>query len=236
MKLSALGQKLILLAISFALVIALTPGTAWSQATSGDIVGAVVDPSGAAVPNVTITVLNDATGVKTTTKASAAGEYRVPNMPVGVYTVSVTAQGYGVTTMKVPVELNKTVTANLKLAVGKVATTVEVSAEAPAIDTTTAQRQENFGEQLAQLPVAAVGGQGVLNLSMLASGVTGAGGMGYGSGPSVGGQRPTNNNFTIEGVDNNRHDVTGPVASVPNDAIAEFQLMLAMYMNRTSMP
>ena len=66
---------------------------------------------------------------------------------------------------------------------------------------------------------------GVLNLSLLAPGVTQGGGMGYGTGPSVGGQRPTNNSFNIDGVDNNRHDVTGPTVTVPNDAVEQFSLL-----------
>jgi len=68
-------------------------------------------------------------------------------------------------------------------------------------------------------------GSGVLNLSLLAAGVGTSGGVGVGSGPSVGGQRPRNNNFTIEGVDNNNKGVTGPLVAVPNDAVAEFSLL-----------
>jgi hypothetical protein len=52
-----------------------------------------------------------------------------------------------------------------------------------------------------------------------------AGGVGVGTGPSVGGQRPRNNNFTIEGVDNNNKSLTGPLVIVPNDAVAEFSLL-----------
>ena len=52
-----------------------------------------------------------------------------------------------------------------------------------------------------------------------------AGGVGVGYGPAVGGQRPRNNNFTIDGVDNNRKDVTGPVIFIPNDAVAEFTVL-----------
>jgi hypothetical protein len=66
---------------------------------------------------------------------------------------------------------------------------------------------------------------GVLNLSLLAPGVTQSGGVGYGTGPSVGGQRPTNNSFNIDGVDNNRHDVTGPTVTVPNDAVSQFSIL-----------
>ena len=77
---------------------------------------------------------------------------------------------------------------------------------------------------MADLPSASTG-SGVINLSLLSAGVASPSGTGYGVGPSVGGQRPTNNNFTIEGVDNNSLAVTGPVVSVPNDAVAEFTLL-----------
>src|SRR6185437_13419578 len=70
---------------------------------------------------------------------------------------------------------------------------------------------------------------GVLNLSLLAPGVTQSGGMGYGYGPSVGGQRPTNNSFNVDGVDNNRKDVTGPVVSISNEAVAEVSLLLNQF-------
>ena len=52
-----------------------------------------------------------------------------------------------------------------------------------------------------------------------------SGGIGVGTGPSVGGQRPRNNNFTIEGIDNNNGSVTGPLVTVPNDAVAEFTFL-----------
>src|SRR5258708_10919584 len=79
-------------------------------------------------------------------------------------------------------------------------------------------------KQLADLP-STPNGSGVVNLSLLSAGVASSGGVGVGSGPSVGGQRPRNNNFTIEGVDNNNKGVTGPLVFVPNDAVAEFSLL-----------
>src|SRR5208282_5746965 len=72
-------------------------------------------------------------------------------------------------------------------------------------------------------------GLGVVNLALLQPGVTSSGGVGSGTGPAVGGQRPTNNNFTIEGVDNNSKSATGPVAKVPNDAVAEFTALQNVY-------
>jgi hypothetical protein len=60
---------------------------------------------------------------------------------------------------------------------------------------------------------------------LLAPGVSTSGAVGLGTGPSVGGQRPRNNNFTIEGIDNNNGAVTGPLVTVPNDAVSEFTLL-----------
>ncbi len=60
---------------------------------------------------------------------------------------------------------------------------------------------------------------------MLNAGVASSGAIGVGYGPSVGGQRPRNNNFTIEGIDNNDKSTTGPLVTVPNDAVAEFTVL-----------
>ena len=65
----------------------------------------------------------------------------------------------------------------------------------------------------------------MLNLSLLSPGVTNASSMGLGVGPSVGGQRPRNNNFTVEGVDNNNKSVTGALITIPNDAVENFTLL-----------
>ena len=108
-------------------------------------------------------------------------------------------------------ELNKTGTANVQLQVGTSATTVEVSGVAPPVDTTTAQLQSTYNATFSKdLGLTSNGqGGGVLNLSLLSPGVTNANAMGDGVGPSVGGQRPRDNNFTVEGVDNNNKSVTG---------------------------
>ena len=65
----------------------------------------------------------------------------------------------------------------------------------------------------------------MINASLLQAGVATGGAVGVGTGPSVGGQRPRNNNFTIEGIDNNDKAVTGPLVQVPNDAVSEFTVI-----------
>jgi hypothetical protein len=197
----------------------------FAQSISGDLSGTVYDASGAAIPNATVSGKNDATGVVTVAKSSAAGDYRLSNLPPGTYTVTVTAQGFTKAEVRgVVVVLSKNVTTNVKLDVGTNVATVEVTAAAAALDTSTANVQTSFESQsMAEIP-AASSGSGVINLSLLSAGVSSSGTVGVGSGPSVGGQRPRNNNFTIEGVDNNSGSVTGPLVQVPNDAVAEFTL------------
>ena len=196
------------------------------QAISGDLVGTVLDASSAALPNVTVSATNTATNVKFTGITNASGEYRIGNLPPGTYDVSASAKGFATATLKgAAIELNRTTTANLKLEVGTVSTSVEVTEAGMLLDTTTAQVQQTYvAQQLQDLPMTS-NGNGVLNLSLLQAGVASSGGVGYGSGPSIGGQRPTNNSFTIDGVDNNSKSVTGPVVYVPNDNVAEFTLL-----------
>ncbi len=103
---------------------------------------------------------------------------------------------------------------------------MEVSAQAGvALDTTTVQLQQTFEtKELQDLPTATTG-LGVLNVSLLVPGVASSGAVGAGTGPSVGGQRPRANNYTIEGIDNNNKSVTGPLVYIPNDAVGEFTLI-----------
>ena len=104
-------------------------------------------------------------------------------------------------------------------------TTVEVTGQTETIDTTTAQIQNTYEQkQMQDLPSASIG-LGVLNLSLLDAGVASSGGIGVGTGPSVSGQRPRNNNFTVEGIDNNSKSVTGPVVVIPNDAVQNFTVL-----------
>jgi Carboxypeptidase regulatory-like domain len=197
-----------------------------AQVISGDIVGAILDKTGATVPGVTVEAVNVETGVKYPTETGANGEYLLHNLPVGVYNITASSPNFAATTVNgFKVDLNKTSTLQITLEIKGAVTSIEVSGQAVALDTTTAQIQSTFeGKELSDLPNVSQG-SGVLNLSLLSSGVASSGGVGVGSGPSVGGQRPRNNDFTIEGVDNNNKSVTGPLVVIPNDAVAEFSLL-----------
>jgi hypothetical protein len=217
------------LAILLGVIVGLLSISGFAQQISGELTGTIIDEKGAVVNGATVEALNPSTGLKLSTVSRGNGEYRLTNLPIGLYTVTATAPNFSPTAVSnVAVELNKINNQNITLKVGGVATTVEVSGVAPQIDTTTAQLTTNYGEIFAgDLGMAGVGGGGggVLNLSLLAPNVTNASSMGLGAGPSVGGQRPRNNNFMIEGVDNNNKTVTGNLVNIPNDAVGGFTLL-----------
>ncbi len=210
--------------VALALVALSVPG--FAQTTSGDLTGSVLDPAQAGVPNATVTATNESTGVALTTTTTSAGVYRINNLPVGKYDISVMASGFTKSELQgVDVTLNQVVTANVLVKIGAVTETVNVTTEAARIDTSTAQMQNTYdARQLENLPSAS-SGTGVVNLSLLQAGVATGGSVGLGTGPSVGGQRPRNNNFTVEGIDNNNKGITGPLVQVPNDAVSEFTLI-----------
>jgi Carboxypeptidase regulatory-like domain/TonB dependent receptor len=209
-------------------MLTLCVGITFGQAISGNLVGTVSDPTGAVVANAEVTATNVGTSASVVTHTNSTGEYRFDNLPVGTYKITIKAQGFTTFVEQADVELNKTGTRNARVTPGATSETVEVTGAAPAIDTTTAQLQSTFDPQYSQdlgLTSAGGAGAGVLNLSLLTPGVTNGSSMGDGVGPSVGGQRPRDNNFTVEGVDNNNKSVTGALITVPPEAVENFTLL-----------
>jgi len=209
-------------------VAALSCSVAFGQAIDGNIVGTIVDAQGAAVVGAEVSATNIATGVTAATRSTSTGEYRFEHLPAGTYTIAVRMTGFKSVTEQVAVELNKTGTRNITLVPGATSETIEVSGVATALDTTTPQIQTTYNSlQISDSPLTGGGnrGSGVINLSLLDAGVTPSGGIGLGTGPSISGQRPRNNNFTVEGVDNNNKGVTGPLLQLPNDSVDQFTVL-----------
>jgi hypothetical protein len=206
-------------------LLAISAGLAYGQAIDGDIVGTVVDAQGAAVAGADMTATNVATNVVATAKTNSEGQYRFDHLLIGTYRITAKMTGFKTVSEQVEVQLNLTGTRNFTLSPGAATETIEVSGVPPTIDTTTSQLQNTYESKLIQdLPIASVG-SGVINLSLLDAGVATSGGIGVGSGPSISGQRPRNNNFTVEGVDNNSKSVTGPLLQLPNDSVDQFTVL-----------
>lgn len=215
----------------FTILLFVGAGFLHAQTTNGALVGVVRDPSGAVIPNATVNATNQATGVLYTGTTNGSGEYRISNLPEGTYDIRTVMTGFTPALVKgVAVSATIVGTKDIVLSVGQGTTTVEVQSEANvSIDTTTAQISQTFSmKEVQDLPSSTIG-LGVLNLSLLTPGVTSSGGLGAGTGPSIAGQRPRNNNFTVDGIDNNSKSVTGPLLNVPNEAISEFVLLQNVY-------
>lgn len=109
---------------------------AYAQSTTqGAIAGTVFDASGAAIPNATITIHNEGTNADIKLTSGGSGEYRAPQLDPGSYTVNITASGFsGAKTTGLVVSVNQVTELSPKLVTGAENTTVEVTAEIPAIN------------------------------------------------------------------------------------------------------
>jgi hypothetical protein len=129
------------------------------SAAGGTVTGTVEDPSRAAVPNASITLRGAATGVSLTTTSTSAGQFVFPIVPVGEYTLAVSARGFAQAVLSgVTVTLNQTTTERIALKLGTTTSTVQVTASAVRLNTTTAQASTGLDQQTySNLPLALTG-------------------------------------------------------------------------------
>ncbi len=206
----------------------------YGQADSGRIVATVTDPSGAAIPNATISLVNPQTGLKLSSTSSSSGELNITAVPQGSYTAMVTAAGFESQTQQVTVAATQNVTLNVQLKVGQPTTTVVVTGVAGMVDTTDATLGETIqGKQITELPL---NGRNALNLALLTPGVTqglygdssqdtvNRNGESGGGALSINGTRIQANNFILDGVDNNDGLQNDIVFFPPVEATQELQV------------
>jgi hypothetical protein len=202
----------------------------FAQSTGGRILGRVADSSGAVLANVKITLTNEATGVSADTTTSGNGDYGFPQVSVGTYRIEFDLAGFKKSVQKgVNVDLNQVVTLNSVLQVGQTKEVVEVTSEAPLVDTTSTQLGSIMNSaQVSNLPLNS---RDTYQLLQLQPGVQGVGGsdLFYGSnvagGVSVNGGRSRSNNFSVNGGDGNDLFVNGPAIQPTPDSIAEFRVL-----------
>ena len=119
-------SNFVALALALLVAVALIPVGAFGQAISGNVTGTVTDPSGAVVANAVVQAQNVATGLTSSTKINGTGWYRFDNLPVGMYKLTVSSQGFKSVAQQVDVQLNKTGTLNVTMSPGAATETVEV--------------------------------------------------------------------------------------------------------------
>jgi Carboxypeptidase regulatory-like domain len=202
-----------------------------AQVTTGKVRGIVQDPTGAVIAGAKVTIINKQTNISATTQSSGRGEYQFNDLLPGDYTLTIDAAGFKKLNLNdVRVELNQTTDVPTQVQIGGASEVVEVSAGGTElVDTTTTTLSKGFNErqavELAQTNIGGAFGGGVNNLALIAPNVSSSGGVGVGTGGSVGGQRPRNNNFVVDGVDNNDKSVTGPQIYISPENVAEFSLL-----------
>ncbi len=163
-----------------------------AQTFRGAIAGRVADQSGGMLPGVSVTATNDATGVSRTTTSSATGDFSIPDLQLGMYTVEATLQGFQTVRTKVEVSVSQVASVDVKMGLSQVAETINVTASALLLDTvSTALSNVVRPKQVQDLPL---NGRDFRGMLQLAPGVAGT---------SVNGVRTRGNNFQIDGADNN---------------------------------
>ncbi len=202
-----------------------------AQTPEGRILGTVTDKSGGAVKDAKVTISNADTGVSRTLQTNDAGDYVAPNLPPGVYNVVIESPGFKrIESFGIRLEVAKDVRIDVILQPGDVSESVRVTGEAPIVETTNDQLGGTFtNKAINDLPL---NGRDYQNLVVLRPGIQRSPGGGFLS-ISSNGNRPEDNNFIFDGIDNNDpyygsqiinvEGVQGTPGSIlPIDAIQEF--------------
>ena len=223
---SFIGAAALLLA--FALVLNQNSS---AQTFRGGINGTVTDQSGAVIPGATVDAVDVATSISHKSVSSSAGEFIFQELPLGAYSVTVSASGFQTAKYNnVSVIAGTIYTLPVKLSVASGAETVEVSAAALALDTTsTTQTSVIESESVQDAPL---NGRDFTQMVALAPGFSNSGAGGYGS---LNGTRANQINWQIDGIDNNDlwHNIPavnqGGVSGIagvilPLDAVDQFSV------------
>jgi outer membrane receptor protein involved in Fe transport len=210
----------------FAVLIA---SCAMAQLTRGYISGTLSDASGAVIAGATVKIVNTGTNIERSMPTNEVGVYRFPAVEPGNYTVEFSKTGFETKKLgPLTVGSAQEVVVNEALAVGATATTVEVVATSAGVELSraTASVDRKLDMKVIENMPLTSGTRDVNNMALLAP--TAARGPGS-TGISANGQRARNNNFMIDGVDNNDPSVTIANARVIPESIQEFQVQTSAY-------
>ncbi len=204
-----------------------------AQTTNGLMTGVVTDSSGAVVAGAQVNVTNQGTNELRTTTTDSNGYYIVPQLPPGIYDISIKKQSFATENRaNVQLQVNQNATLDFKLTVSSTAQTIQVTGAPPPLNTTSATigtvvnrrtivdmplNGRDFTQLTLLTPGAAPiesGQQSAFIISIGAGGIT----------PADNGQRPRNNDFTMDGVLNNEPFINAWAISPPPDALQEFNV------------
>ena len=218
------------------LILVHTP-TAFGQVDEGSVTGTVLDPTGAVVPNASVTLLNTDQGLTLQSHSDASGNYVFSPVRIGNYTVTASAPGFSTTTQeKLTVAVGQQLQVNVSLKTGAASETVTVTTAPEQLQT----EEGSVGQVMTERSVnnLPLNGRNFTFLAQLGAGVNTAQADTRGNASSgaftANGLRPAQNNYLLDGIDNNSNAVdflngTNFVILPPVDAIAEFKVQTADY-------
>jgi hypothetical protein len=227
-----------LLALSFSCVLVFLLSTSLpAQVDTGAILGTVKDQSGGVIPGAKVTLTNAGTGVSVTAKTGADGAYVFRPVKIGTYSVAAEYQAFRKTEQRdVRVDVQQQVVVDLTLLPGQITQSVEVTGAPPALQTQDSSVGQVVGtREVNDLPL---NGRNFTFLAQLSAGVTqgqeDTRGLGATGSFSANGERPAQNNYILDGIDNNTDLVdflngTAYVVLPPIDAIQEFKIQTNDY-------
>ena len=222
-----------LLAVAcFVTAVILVPAAA--QISTGTIVGVVEDSSGAVVPNAEVILTHTATAEARHARTTSSGEFNVPFLHLGNFSVTVIASGFKTKTLSgITLRVDQTINLRIPLEVGAAAETVEVTGAAPIVDSATSSLGQVIeNKQIIDLPL---NGRNPFALGLLSGNATPMFGMGSNLPFIAGGGRFSANEVTLDGVDNNTVSNAGAIgrngiAVVPSvDAVQEFKVKTSTF-------
>ena len=230
--LSYVGRRSIAVGTLLFLFALLVPARMAAQVDMGSVSGVVRDPSGAAIPHAKVMLINEATGITMTSTSGSEGQYTFSPVKIGRYSVSASAAGFkSARQNNVSVDVQQKVELDLQLALGASTETVVVNEAPPLLQTQDASVGQVVEEQtIENLPL---NGRNFTFLAQLSAGVTqgqqDSRGLGSNGSFAANGLRPAQNNYLLDGIDNNANLVdflNGSAYSVkpPVDAIQEFKV------------
>ena len=210
---------------ALALLLAAAPFAPAQQADTALIVGTVSDTTGAVIPGVTVTFNHVETGTVYTSETNESGNYRSNPLRIGNYIVVVEAEGFkAYSGSGITLSIGDVRELNVALEVGAVTEVIEVEASAPLLQTTEASAGTVIeNRQIVDLPL---NGRDYLQLAVISAGTV----VSRGQGISIGGQRGTEINFMIDGMDNNNQSIASQgdqkeTVKPSVDAVAEFKVI-----------
>jgi len=203
-----------------------------AQGTNGRILGHVVDPSGAVLPGVKVVLVNEATSVSRDGKTSDNGDYDFVEVPVGTYRLEFDLTGFKKNIRRgVGLDINQVITLNMTMQLGATQEVVDVTSEAPLVETTSTQLGAVVNDRtVSQLPLNSRDTYQLLQLQPgVMSTVGSSNSIVYGSNNagavSVNGGRGRSNNFSVNGGDANDQFVNLPTVQPSPDSIEEFRVL-----------